>query len=338
MLLKEGDRRLMRHGGHARTMHVVEVDVDLIDIGERRRQDNGDIAALAEGIKRVGLLEPIVVDEDQSSGHIRLVCGGRRVEAVKLLGWKTIPAQLRQDLTTEELRDIELEENENRKALNDRERARTFKSSQKLIDNAKKAAEVSGHDVQKPHGGRPSTYGKPLPEVADDLGVDERTLRRAEQHVQLAQAYPFMQGADWRQSHVLAMGETLEKLPEPERKQATGVLECARILAPVDAVQLITNMAAMKSTERSELYQLSSSEDPRDKSLALTKAAKLPPMPDPRLNSLDAALESLSRTVKPFPNDPLTPRIKAVIDELRKIRSAVKEVSYDARRNGGPVQ
>ena len=58
-----------------------------VKIGQRHRRDMGDIAALAESIKRVGtLLHPIVVD---ASG--KLIAGERRVEAYKLLGWKDIP-------------------------------------------------------------------------------------------------------------------------------------------------------------------------------------------------------------------------------------------------------
>lgn len=49
-----------------------------IIVGERFRKDIGDIDALAESIKEVGMLQPIVID---ASGH--LIAGYRR-----LLAWR----------------------------------------------------------------------------------------------------------------------------------------------------------------------------------------------------------------------------------------------------------
>src|SRR5262249_784353 len=60
--------------------------LDRIIVGERHRKDMGDIAALAASIAEVGLLQPIAVTFD---GY--LIAGERRLRAVELLGWKTIP-------------------------------------------------------------------------------------------------------------------------------------------------------------------------------------------------------------------------------------------------------
>ena len=320
--------------GCYKTSDYVLVDVDLIDVGERRRERYRDIERLAAGINRVGMLEPIVVDETKS-GRIRLVCGGRRLKAAKLLKWETIPARLLKNLSDEELRDIELEENENRDDLTEAERTRTFTSSKKLVANAKKAGEVlsAPGKTPNPKGGRPTKAAVSQQAIADALDTSRQSVERAEQHVATAEKFPFMQGDSWRQSSVLAVRERLEAIPEEERDKASEVLSCAKLLHPEDAVRLVSNMAEMKPSQREELYGLSKSDDPRDRELALTKAAKLPPMPDPRLASIDAALESLRRATKPFPNDPLTPRIGSVITELKAIRVLVKEVSFDARRN-----
>jgi hypothetical protein len=93
-------------------------------------------------------------------------------------------------------RDIELEENENRKELTERERARTYKASKKLVEQAKEAEEVIGK-VPKTHnrkGGRPTKGAVARKEVAEALGVDEKTVRNAQTHVELAERWPFMQG------------------------------------------------------------------------------------------------------------------------------------------------
>ena len=338
MTFKEGDRRLQRHGGWTASMNVVEVPVEKISIGERRRQDFGDIGALAAGIKKVGLLEPIIVDGNQDEGW-RLVCGERRLQAVKMLKWETIPAQLRDRLSDDELREIELEENENRKSLTERERTRTLASSKKVLEHARKAGEVSPQSAAKPQGGRPTKYGKSKDEVAQDLGISKDTLERAEHHVETAEQFPFMQAGNWRQSDVLRVRERIEDLPQEERGPAADVLGCAKLLDPGTAVELVENIVAKKPEERRQIYDLAHSEDPRKRSLALTEAAKLPPMPDPRLGILDNALRFMNAAIKPYPADPLTPQLIQIRADIQKVRAAVKEVSYDARRvKGATVQ
>jgi ParB family chromosome partitioning protein len=51
----------------------------------RIRKDAGDISALENSIRRVGLLNPIVIDEKN-----RLVAGYRRLTACRNLGWQEI--------------------------------------------------------------------------------------------------------------------------------------------------------------------------------------------------------------------------------------------------------
>jgi len=58
-------------------------------IGHCYRQDLGDIRELAESIREVGLLRPLLITTDN-----RLIAGRRRLEACKLLGWETIPVSV----------------------------------------------------------------------------------------------------------------------------------------------------------------------------------------------------------------------------------------------------
>lgn len=77
----------------------MKVRIDEIVVGERHRKDMGDIAKLAESIRTVGLLHPIVITPDK-----RLIAGERRLAAAKLLGWMEIPT------TVIDLRDMVLAE------------------------------------------------------------------------------------------------------------------------------------------------------------------------------------------------------------------------------------
>ena len=65
------------------------VPIDTIKIGSRFRKDLGDTALLAENIREIGLLHPIVINQDRE-----LISGLRRIEAFKLLGKSEIPAHI----------------------------------------------------------------------------------------------------------------------------------------------------------------------------------------------------------------------------------------------------
>lgn len=69
-----------------------QVDVSKIIVQDRIRKDLGNISELASAIDLVGLLQPICVTQQNV-----LVYGQRRLEAVKNLGWKTIPALVLED-------------------------------------------------------------------------------------------------------------------------------------------------------------------------------------------------------------------------------------------------
>lgn len=88
----------------------VKIPIKDINEGDRQRTELGDISALAGSIQRLGLIQPIVVDQ-----HLRLIAGGRRLAACRSLAWETIDAVFREVLTDDELAELELEENVRRK-------------------------------------------------------------------------------------------------------------------------------------------------------------------------------------------------------------------------------
>ena len=82
------------------------VPVEDIKVKKRIRKDMGDIAALAESMKRFGQISPILITKKNE-----LIAGGRRLEAARSLGWRTINAievDISDDLTKLE---YEVEEN-----------------------------------------------------------------------------------------------------------------------------------------------------------------------------------------------------------------------------------
>lgn len=68
--------------------NIIEVQIALVNTQGRFRKDFGDLKALADSIKEIGLLQPIGID----SGY-RLVFGERRLRAYQMLGRDTIPVR-----------------------------------------------------------------------------------------------------------------------------------------------------------------------------------------------------------------------------------------------------
>lgn len=86
-------------------MDVQKVAIDLIVVKNRYRQDLGDLSSLQDSIAELGLLHPITVTPSWG-----LLCGGRRLQACRNLGWAEIPAQV---LDLDALHRLQAEHDEN---------------------------------------------------------------------------------------------------------------------------------------------------------------------------------------------------------------------------------
>jgi ParB family chromosome partitioning protein len=84
----------------------MQVPIEDIIVKKRIRKDMGNLPALAESMKRLGQISPISITKKN-----HLVAGARRLEAAKLLGWRTINAII-VDLPNETVKlEYEIEEN-----------------------------------------------------------------------------------------------------------------------------------------------------------------------------------------------------------------------------------
>lgn len=82
------------------------INITDIKIGDRKRKALGDIEELAASLDRLGLIHPIVLDQDNN-----LVAGERRIRAAQHLKWTDIAYVRKDDLSESALREMELEEN-----------------------------------------------------------------------------------------------------------------------------------------------------------------------------------------------------------------------------------
>ena len=100
----------------------LERQIDSITVGVRHRRDLGDMTALMRSIEEVGLLQPITVTPDGV-----LVCGLRRLEAMRRLGKRTLSVWVRSGIS-DQLSHLlaQQDENEQRKPLSPVETARLY--------------------------------------------------------------------------------------------------------------------------------------------------------------------------------------------------------------------
>ena len=88
----------------------MNIPIDDIIVSKRIRKDPGDIESLAESLKHYGQISPIVISKKNV-----LIAGGRRLEAAKLLGWRTINAVISESSNELEQLELEVEENVQRR-------------------------------------------------------------------------------------------------------------------------------------------------------------------------------------------------------------------------------
>jgi ParB family chromosome partitioning protein len=125
------------HDGHIE----LERRVDSISVGVRHRQHPEDgIEPLMMSIQKLGLLQPVTITPDGV-----LVCGARRLEAVKRLGWRTLKVWVRSGISDELNRLLaQNDENEQRKPLTPREQAALFRELRDLMrEDGKRRQEAS---------------------------------------------------------------------------------------------------------------------------------------------------------------------------------------------------
>ncbi len=158
--------------------------IESIIIGERFRQDYQNIEDLCASITEHGLIHYPSIDADNN-----LIAGGRRMEALRRLGWSMIPVTRRHLTTPAQLRELELEENLQRENLSWQEEVNLKNEILRLKQSihgvkglGRNQAGVSQADVAKMVGDSPSNFSldvqlsnamASIPELADCKTKDD---------------------------------------------------------------------------------------------------------------------------------------------------------------------
>lgn len=101
---------------------------------------------LARSIKEKGLLNPIMVRKNVD-GKFELVAGQRRYLACSKLGWKTIPAIIRDNLDDTDATIISLVENVHRADMNPIDKARAYQKIYERYHDYDKVAKETGVSI-----------------------------------------------------------------------------------------------------------------------------------------------------------------------------------------------
>lgn len=129
----------------------LERSIESIIVGRRHRSEYGDIDELAQSITRDGLLQPITVTPEGV-----LVCGARRLEALKRLGEKTIKVWVRAGIS-DRLAELLAEQAENvlHKPLTPTEAAALYTELKTYItDDAARRQVATRFGGPDPQGGK----------------------------------------------------------------------------------------------------------------------------------------------------------------------------------------
>lgn len=130
----------------------IELDraLDSITVGVRHRKDPGDLKPLMESIERLGLLQPITITPEGV-----LVCGWRRLEAVRRLGWRTMRVWVRSGISDKlEALLAQQDENQLHKPLNELEKAALYRELKALrAEEAERRMRATQFRAQSSGGG-----------------------------------------------------------------------------------------------------------------------------------------------------------------------------------------
>lgn len=105
----------------------MKVPVENIIVKNRIRKELGNIESLSNSIKKHGLLNNIIINEDYE-----LIAGHRRLEAVKKLGWSTVSVSFINNLSKIEKLELEIQENLYRKDFTNNEIEEAYTRLNKL--------------------------------------------------------------------------------------------------------------------------------------------------------------------------------------------------------------
>lgn len=217
----------------------LERSVASLQVGVRHRRDLGDIDALAASIERVGLLQPITITPDGV-----LVCGARRLAAIRQLGWDTVKVWVRSGISGK-LAHLLAEQDDNvlHKPLTQLEQAALYRELKVLLaeDAAAREQATQFSSQHQPRWNGSAESADPLTPTGDSRQQAAEMVTGASSYTRLEEVSYLQRTAD------------NPALPEAIHRQAQGELDRIEHGAPVHpAWQRIRDLVTSESARRSQ--------------------------------------------------------------------------------------
>ncbi|WP_019482597.1 ParB N-terminal domain-containing protein [Arthrobacter sp. TB 23] len=199
----------------------IELDraVSSIQVGIRHRADLGDVDALGASIERDGLLQPITVTPDGV-----LVCGARRLAAIKNLGWTTVKVWVRSGISGQ-LAHLLAEQDDNvfHKPLTQLENASLYSEIKKVMaeDAARRQEATRFSSEHQPSNDGTANFARPSSLVGE-------ARKQAATMIPGGASHTTLEKITWLQKMAVDFSQ-----PELVRAQAAGELELIQAGGPV---------------------------------------------------------------------------------------------------------
>lgn len=223
----------------------IELDraVASIHIGRRHRADLGDIEALAASIDREGLLQPPTITPEGM-----LVCGARRLAAIRQLGWRTVNVWVRSGLS-DRLGQLVAEQDDNRlhKPLTQLEAAGLYRELKEVMaeDAARRKEATQFSTERQPGNNGPAESAGPSPSAASSAGALGTARQQAARMVTGTASYSRLEQIGYLQQ--LAEDPTTDKTL---RAEVLAGLEQIEAGAPVNPIYEQVRVQAAQSDEQ----------------------------------------------------------------------------------------
>lgn len=257
-------------------MSAETVRVDAIRVEDRARVEYRNIDSLAGSIDSLGLLHPPVVTPD-----LRLIAGGRRLEAIKALGWERTPVTVAANLSEAAgILQAESDENAEREPLTLSEAAALARKIELVLKPLAAERQSPGTNQHTEVAANFAATKEPRPRdvAAKAAGVSHETIRKVRQ-----------------------VEETIEKesTPEPVREIAKAALVEMNETGKADAGHKKVKTAATAAELVAEFPDLTYYFDKGDHEKVLSLGRALQSYEEPeltvRLNAMRAHIDAARR-------------------------------------------
>jgi len=161
-----------------KTFSVLEIEIESIkfDPNQPRKIMNAEsLKELAQSIEAKGIIEPVIVRP--FDGGYMLISGERRIRAAQMAGLKKVPAMIKDNLSPQEIREIQLIENLQREDITPLERAEAIRDYLSPLIKEKELPKVLAQMEFNPES-LPKEVTDTVSVLLKNLGKSLKTLRR----------------------------------------------------------------------------------------------------------------------------------------------------------------